>query len=274
MPYQDWLTALTELTQEVRQLVPSLLGASALILIGLILGRILQSWSRRLTTAALQRLSRNTALRGALDRTQMPTAAPRIVGAFVFWLVALFFVAAGLEVLGLPVVTDSINRFVYYLPNVLAAALIVVAGLVVAGVARGAVTAAAASARVEFGPVLGRIVHSAILLVAVVVGLEELGIDSSALVVMLTVVFGSMLAAVGLAFGLGARTTVSNIIASHYLARSYQVGQTVRIAGVEGQIIETTPTAVVLATEHGKVLVPANKFSEESSLLLDEAKAP
>lgn len=269
---QQWLSNLNALAQSIRDLLPAILAAAALLLVGLVLGRLLRSLSRRLTASALERLSRSATLGSALERTDVTNTVPSMVGLFVFWLVFLFFAASALESLGLPVITNSLSRFVYYLPNVLAAALIVAAGAVVGRVVRGTVTAAAVSAGVAIGPALGRLADGAILLLAIVVSLEELGIDSSALVVMLTVVFGSALAATGLAFGLGARTSVSNIIAAHYLRRSYQVGQTVRIEGAEGRIVQTTPTAVLLETDKGKLMVPAKKFAEETSLLVTEVR--
>jgi small-conductance mechanosensitive channel len=160
---------------------------------------------------------------------------------------------------------------VHYLPNVLAAALIVAAGLVIGTVVRGLVSAAAASTGVAFASTLGRLAHAVIVLVAIVIALDELGIASGALIVMLTVTSGSVLAGLGLAFGLGARTAVSNIIGSHYLAQAYKIGQTVQIGEIEGQLAERTPTAVVIVTEAGRVLVPAKRFSEENSVLVAEA---
>lgn len=267
---QEWLSAISNLTETLRELLPNVLAATALILVGLLMARLLGSWSRRLTRGALERLGRSATIHSALQRTNMSSAVPKIVAAFVFWLVFLFFAATALEALGLPVVTDSLGRFVYYLPNVLAAALIVAAGLVIGTVIRGLVATAAISAGVAFSSVMGRIAYGVILLIAIVIALDELGIDSGALIVMLTVTSGSVLAGLGLAFGLGARTAVSNIIASHYLVQAYDVGQTIRIGKIEGQIAETTPTAVVIITEGGRVMVPAKKFSEQASMLVTE----
>ncbi len=268
---QEWLSALSDLTQTLRALLPNLVAAAALVLLGLLLARLLRHWSRRLTAAALEKLGRNATIKRALEGTEVTSAIPRVVAAFIFWLVLLFFAAVALEALGLPVVTDSLGRFVYYLPNVLAATLIVAAGLVVGTVVRGMVAAAASSAGIAFSAILGRLGHGIVLLIAIVIALDELGIDSSALIVLLTVVSGSVLAGLGLAFGLGAHTAVSNIIASRYLTGTYQTGQTVRIGEIEGRVIETTTTAVILATEAGRVMVPAKKFSEESSMLITEA---
>lgn len=271
MPEQQLLSTLEELTRSAKALLPDMLVAAALILVGLLLGQLLRVASRRLAAAALERLGRRPSLATAFERTQLPRTVPRVVAAFAFWLVFLFFAATALETLGLPVITDSLSRFIYYLPNVLAAGLIVAAGIVVGRLAGATVGATAASAGVAASRALGRLADGGIVLLAIVVSLEELGIDSGALVVMLTVIFGSALGAAGLAFGLGARTAVSNLIAAHNLTRTYKVGQTVRIGDLEGRIVEATPRAIVLATERGRTLVPAKKFDEEISLLVSEA---
>ena len=73
-----------------------------------------------------------------------------------------------------------------------------------------------------------------------------------------------------LAFGLGARTAVSNIIGSHYARQAYQVGQTVRFGDVEGTIAAITPVSVVIRVPYGQVTVPARQFSELPSTLVHD----
>jgi small-conductance mechanosensitive channel len=87
---------------------------------------------------------------------------------------------------------------------------------------------------------------------------------------MLTVaiVAGSTFGAMALAFGLGSGPTVSNIIASYYLHKTYRVGQAIRIGDVRGTILEISPTSVALETAEGRVTVPAKRFTEEISVLL------
>jgi hypothetical protein len=60
---------------------------------------------------------------------------------------------------------------------------------------------------------------------------------------------------------------VSNIVASYYASQHYNVGQTVRVGDIQGEIIQLTSTGVVLSTSEGRVLVPAKRFSEETSVL-------
>ena len=168
-------------------------------------------------------------------------------------------------------VTASLSRLAYYLPNVLAALVVVFAGLVVGKVIASAVTRAAVGAGMAFGPTIGETVRGTVVLVAVAVAMEQVGIKANIVIVIVAVVVGAALAGAGLAFGLGARTAVSNIIASHYVSQAYRVGQTIRVAGVDGKIIQTTPTAVFVAGPQGRVMIPAKQFSEETSVLLTES---
>jgi small-conductance mechanosensitive channel len=107
-----------------------------------------------------------------------------------------------------------------------------------------------------------------IVMASAIVAFDQLGIQVTFLTVLAAIVTGSLLGGAALAFGLGARTAVSNIIASHYLLKIYRVGHHVRVGGFEGRIVDITPTAVVIATADGQAVVPAKEFSERASLLL------
>ncbi len=45
------------------------------------------------------------------------------------------------------------------------------------------------------------------------------------------------------------------------------MGQTVRVAGIEGRILELTPVSMILETEEGRVTLPAKVFGEEPIVL-------
>jgi len=106
-------------------------------------------------------------------------------------------------------------------------------------------------------------------MVAVVTAVDQVGIDIRFLttIILLAVAAGS--GSVALAFALGARTAVGNIIACHYLRQTHQVGQIVRIGDVQGRIIEFTSSSVILEGADGRILVPAKTFSEGVSVLLE-----
>jgi hypothetical protein len=245
-------------------------SAALLLLVGWLLGRLARYLASRGAGALLTRLGARPSLRGAIVSSGVAGHVPAVIGGFVYWLVLLFFVAAALETLGLPVVTGALNRLAYYLPNVLAALVVIFGGVILGGLVRGLIGRTAASAGVDLGTAAGRLAQWTVVLVAVVVALEQVGIEAQVLIVIVGIVLGTTLAGAALAFGLGARTAVSSIIASYYVAQAYRIGQLVRIGSIEGKIVQTTPTAVFLETPQGRVLVPAKQFGEEVSVLVTE----
>lgn len=268
----ELFSGVRDVSESLAAAVPTIAAAAILILAGWLLGRLLAWLARRATSSALTRLGRRPSLEGAIETSGASTQVPAVIGGFVFWVVVIFFVAAAMETLGLPVVTSSLSRVASYLPNVLAALVIVFAGLIAARVAGATVTRAASRTGMALAPAIGTTVRGAVILVAMVVAVEQVGIQADILVIILATVVGTTLAGAGLAFGLGARTAVSNIIASHYVARAYRVGQTIRVGDVEGKIVETTPTAVFLSSRQGRVMIPARHFSEEVSVLVTESE--
>lgn len=269
-PAQDWFSGFPQVARQLLAFLPVIASAALLALAGWLLGRLARFVASRSVGALLTRLGARPSLRKALVSSGVASHVPAVIGGFIYWLVFLFFVAAALETLGLPVVTGALNRVAYYLPNVLAALVVLFAGIILGSLVRGLLTRTAVSAGVEFGTAVGTLAQGTVVLVAVVVALEQVGIEAQVLIVIVAIVLGTTLAGAGLAFGLGARTAVSSIIASYYVAQAYRIGQLVRIGGIEGKIVQTTPTAVFLDTPQGRVLVPAKQFSEEVSVLVTE----
>jgi hypothetical protein len=272
MALQDWFSGFRDVTQNVATFLPTLVGAALLVLAGWLLARVLAWVARRLAHALLARLSKHAALRSALE-SGAATQLPGVIAGFAFWVSFVFFVAAALETLGLPVVTASLSRVAYYLPNVLAALVVVFVGLIAGKAIGSAVTRGTLGTGMALGTTIGNIVRGTVILVAVVVAVEQIGLQADILIVIVAVVVGATLAGAGLAFGLGARTAVSNIIAAHYVSQAYRVGQNVSVAGIEGKIIQTTPTAVFVSSPHGRIMIPAKQFSEGISVLLTESES-
>ena len=271
MDYAQWGQPLARrfsaLVERLGDHLPDLLGAAALLLVGWILARLLGGWTRRLI-GRVDRIAPTRGVQGALRRLGVERPAAEMIGAVVFWIVLLFFVTGATEMLGLPVLSTWLAGLAKYLPRLLLALLILFAGFVASTLARDAIVAAAGAAGLTYGGFLGAGTQAAILLVAGMTAVDQAGLDSRFLSATVTLLVGAVAGGMALAFGLGARTAVSNIIACHYLRKSYRVGHLVRIGPVQGRIIEITTNAVVLVAADTRVLVPAKEFSEGISALV------
>jgi small-conductance mechanosensitive channel len=271
MEYQDLIDNVGLLISRVQEraleLLPRLIGALAIFLVGWILALLLRFAARRLVMG-LDRLVPSHRVQKSLRRLGMEKPASDVIGGILYWIVLIFFLTAATETLGLPVVTTWLSGVALYLPRILSAALICFAGLIGGFLLRDLVASAASSAGLAFASALGHLAQIAALLVSILIAVDQVGINidflTSAIIASLAMIFFGG----ALAFGLGARTTVSNILASYYLQKSYSVGHVVRVGDQQGEIVEITPTAVILKSAEGRVLVPAKIFSEMISVLL------
>ena len=146
-----WLDKLSE-----RFPVPDLLLGAVIVVVGYLLARLasglavrlLKRWSAGLLTMAEQ-LSRLRGGEAHFVRGDAEAAAARMTGRVVFWIIFAIFLAAATSAIGVPVVSSWLEGLAGYLPQVFAAAAIVLLGLLVGHLSRMLVLSAAtwASAR-------------------------------------------------------------------------------------------------------------------------------
>jgi len=171
-------------------------------------------------------------------------------------------------VLGLPAVAAWLGQVINYLPQVFGGAVIALVGYVASRPLGEATARAAERAGIARGAALGNLVRIVVLVVVVLIGIDQLGLDVSLLINLATILAAAAVGGLALAFGIGAGPAVRNIVAAHYLQRSYRVGQRVRVGELEGEILEFTPTAVVLDVAEGRAAVPAQLFGGAASVLV------
>ncbi len=254
---------------QILDFIPTLFGAVAILVSGWLIARIVRS--------AILRLVRW--LNGTLDsrlgpdrarHLRLSEAGTRLLGSVTFWIIILIFVTVATRVLGLDAFSAWLDRVVAYLPTLVAGALIVLVGLLISALARELTAAGAASAGIPHAELVGRVTQLTILITALILGINQIGIDVTLLITLIAIVVAAGVGSLSLAFALGSRGFVSNLIASHYLQQHYRPGQRARIGEVVGEILELTPVSVVLAAKEGRVFVPARVFTEQSTALLSE----
>lgn len=181
-----------------------------LAIIVFILGWIVASTLAKIITSALDalkldKLFKSAGAEEALARAGWKLHIGKFFGELVKWFIVIVFLVASLNILNLDQVTEFLQQVLAYIPNVIVAALILVAGTILADFVRKLVSGGAAVAHVRSAKMLGGIAYYAIWVLAVVTALDKLGIFGyfgqiifTGLVVMLALAFG-------LAFGLGGK---------------------------------------------------------------------
>lgn len=248
--------------------LPSLAGAILLLLIGWLAAHLLKKLTQRLAARGLRALTQRKSLRARLQQSPAFLNLPTTMSRVVYWLVLLFFATAAIDVLGLTVLSDVLANAATYVPKILGALVIMAVGLWLGETVRGMLSRTAAQTSIGHGETVGRLSQIGTVTIALILALDQLGINSTILVVVLVALFVCTFGAGALAFGLGAGNTVRNILGMHYSRGVYQVGDRIRINAVEGEVTSLSRTAVTLSTPDGLVSIPGQYFSDEKFTLL------
>jgi small-conductance mechanosensitive channel len=263
----DWQSALSTSYEQLNNYlvmhVPQLISALFLILLGWVIawvcskltlttvrfiGRMWQKAAREVTSSNVAEIKLSHAI---------------IISKTVFWVVMLFFVAAATSSLGLDFFSSWLNALLSYLPQMLAAVFIVVTGYLLGNVVGIMVESAAEKSEFSQPSSIGSIAKFSIFFVALVVGIEQLGINIQFITTFIIVVVGVLLFGMALAFGMGSHSFVANIIAAKQAKNHFRLNEYVKIAGAEGTLVDVTSTMLLIETEEGRVLIPARVCMEE-----------
>lgn len=218
MVVQQWGYVLQQsfynLLWNVVNFLPSLLFA----IIIFIIGWYLAGWVCWLVMEAVKALRVDHALRSAglgevVSRAGYNLNAGKFIGELVRWFVILVFLLAALQVMGLVAVTYFLQSIVLaFLPNVIIAVLIILAGAVIAEVAQSVVRGSARAAGIQGAGIAGTIAKWSIWIFAILAALEQLQIAQGILQTLFTGVVVALALAFGLSFGLGGQEAAARFI--------------------------------------------------------------
>jgi small-conductance mechanosensitive channel len=256
-----------DLSQQALDYLPSLLAGIALLMLGWLVGRAARALTIRIL-GGLDTLIRRIASNQVADQIRIRQTSAILLGDLLFWIIVLVFLTAAARQLGLESFSAWLDNLINYLPTLVSGVLIILVGHYLSILARDAVHTTALTAGVEQPMILGRLARALVLVTALVIGADQLGVNVTLLVVLTAVILGALLGGGALAFSLGARQMVSNLLAAQHLRQHYQVGDNIRIGELEGTVIEITPRSVILETDEGRAQIPACHFDEQACVIL------
>jgi len=228
--------------------------ALALLVAGVIVGRFASLGVGALLGALERRAARVT----MSDESVLSPGLIRVSRVFVFWLLVALAVLVALRVLGIAGPSAIVDSVLGFTPRIFVAFSIIVAGHLLGLVAAHLATRLNDDVVPDsIGP---RLLHVGILTAAVVIGLQHVGVDISFITRLLLVLAGTVSAGLMLAFALGARGHVANLLARRELSR-LNVGERVRVGDVEGTVVEIHSTGIEVAVADGIASIPASRLA-------------
>lgn len=136
---------------------------------------------------------------------------PKLLAELVRWTVVILFLVPAAEAWGLSKVTELLNQFLLYVPNVFVAVVIAFIGIVVANLVSDIVKNASKSLGGTSSNLLSNTGKYALYFFTVLVVLNQLGVASDLVRILFTGIVAMIAIAGGLAFGLGGQDSAKRI---------------------------------------------------------------
>lgn len=136
-----------------------------------------------------------------------------LVAELVRWTVVILFLVPASEAWGLPRVSELLNQFLLYIPNVFVAAVVGFVGLVLANLVSEIVKHAGRSLGSASSNLLSTVARYALYFFTALVVLNQLGVAADLVRILFTGIVAMLAIGGGLAFGLGGQDQAKRILA-------------------------------------------------------------
>jgi small-conductance mechanosensitive channel len=249
--------------------LPRIGAAIALLIVGYLLAWVISRiLSKTLETIGFDTLAERVGVSKELARVGVPSASRLVAGAIRFAIIVIAVIAA-VSSLGLSALNASLNAAILFLPKLLAAGLLLLAGFVLARMVRDRVDRA--TARMDVAGPLGALAEMAIIAIFVATALAQLSVPLAILTLIVAILVGAVSFSAALAFGLGSRDTARQIAAGRSLASSLRVGETITVGDLTGEIESFGSAAILLRTPTSTLRIPNHLLLESVVEVHDDA---
>jgi len=197
--------------------IPRIIGFLVILVIGWFISGVLASAVAALLRAVkFNVLAQRSGFHGFVQNMGLRTDASGLLANIAKWFVRLIVLVVAFDALGLPAVSQVLQQFLLWIPNLVVAVVV----LVIAGLAANAlgnlVRGSTAQAGLGNPDLLATIARVAVWGFGIVIAVNQIGVAQTLVNTLFMGFVGALALAAGLAFGLGGRETAAQIVQTWY----------------------------------------------------------
>ena len=194
------MTILNNFYLQTIAFLPNLIASLILLIIGWIVGVIV----KKVTKEILKGINLDKMVFGKRKTTISLT---NIIAIIFEWTIYLVFIQAAVQVLGIQALVDFLNGILSFIPGLVEAVILVVAGYLLAEYVKLQIE----KSEMTYSNIIGTTLFFIILYVSIALALPLIGIDPFLINAILLVILGSLGAGAAIAIGLGLKDVVREL---------------------------------------------------------------
>lgn len=207
------ITPLRDMMTEVMSIIPTLLSAVFILVVGIILAKMVRDILHRLLTELpVDKFADTVGLSSFLHKGGVKHKFSGLVSSIVYLVLMVMFLIMSVKVLGITVISGVVDSLVSYVPSVISAVIILALGTLGAKIVASFIHVFTSNINVPGTKTLERVTRWAIILYTYKLAIDELGYGFLLEGQLFFVLFTGVVVALSLAFGLGGRDAASRYL--------------------------------------------------------------
>ncbi len=204
---------LMDLWNSLLLFIPSLLGAIIIFILGVVIAGVLSKVVEQLVKfLRIDDMAEKLDIKAQFDRAGIKLHIGRLFGWIVKWFFIVVALIAATDILGWDQVTDYLKQVVLFIPNVIVAVIILLAGILLGNFVQRVVKSTVEAAKLESASFLSGLSKWAILAFSFMAALVQLQIAPDLIRTLFTGLVFMIALAGGLAFGLGGKEHAARVL--------------------------------------------------------------
>ena len=268
-----WLV-LQDLLLGFASVIPNLLGALAVFIIGLIVSKVAARFVRRiLVTIGADKLAERLNEIEIVYKSNIQLVPSTLLSKVVYYFLLFIFVVAATDILNMPVISQLMGEILNYIPVLISAMAVFVVGLLVSDFLKNVVKTTCESLGIPAAGMISSVVFYFLFLNVAMIALSQARIDTEFIQDNLSIILAGVVLAFAIGYGLASRNIVANFLASFYNKGKVGIGDTIGVEGIKGKVIQMDNSSIVLQVEGREVLVPLSKLASETVEIFERGQA-
>lgn len=264
------MKSLSNIWLEITNIFPNIVGALIVVIIGWIVTKlIVKIIKKALKLAKADKLDDKLNDIEIIEGKKLNFDTIKVVSKLVKYLMYIIILVTASDIMGLDIITEQISELLSYLPQLFAALIIFILGLLFANFVKNGLKSLFESMDLSGGKMISQVVFFLILTFISITALNQAGINTEIITNNINMIIAAFLLAFAIAVGLGAKNVVNKLMNTFYARKTFEVGQKIIFKDKNYTIDEVKSISVVLKNEQGRLIVPIIELTENQVQLQD-----
>ena len=265
------IQSLSTMWLEITKVFPNIVGALVVLIIGWLITKLVVKVIKKvLKLAKADKLDDKLNEIEIIEGKQLNFDTIKVVSKFVKYLMYIVLLVTASDIMGLDIITNQISNLISLLPQLFAALVIFIVGLLFANFVKNGLKSLFESMDLSGGKMISQVVFFLILTFISITALNQAGIDTGIITSNINMIIAAFLAAFAIAFGFGAREVVGKLLKTFYARKTYEAGQNITFNNQSYVIDEVKSISVILKNSKGKLIVPIEDLTENQVQVQDQ----